>query len=146
MKYGSDILRVAVKEDPLWASHCAHRLFEDRWVEAEPYIMINPGAAYHYSRYVLGGRWPEAEKYIASDAKASFYYAAKVLCRSWPEGEAVLATDPYWGLNYALFVVKGRWLPIEPLILASKDAKLYSEFAGIGDFSKEQVDRQRQAE
>lgn len=54
-----------IKKSPRHAYRYAkYRVQNDRWVEAEPYIMKNPQYAHYYAYNVMKGRWFEAEKYI----------------------------------------------------------------------------------
>ena len=45
-------------------------ILESRWIEAEPFIMKDPGCAHHYAKDILKSRWKEAEQYI----KQNEYY------------------------------------------------------------------------
>lgn len=56
-----------IKKDPVHAYYYAIRVHDERWIEAEPYIMKDPIYAAFYSANVMHERWIEAEQYIKTD-------------------------------------------------------------------------------
>lgn len=66
MEDHTSILHI-IKRVPKYAYYYARFIIEDRWLDAEPFIIKDRGAAHDYARYVLKGRWPEAEPYIKCD-------------------------------------------------------------------------------
>ncbi len=96
----SDIYREAIKKIPKLAYEYAKDMIQERWPEAEPYIMKSEFAAY-YAKYIIKGRWPEAEPYIMRDPVAAFYYARDVITGRWPEAEPIILANPFWASEYA---------------------------------------------
>jgi len=67
---------------PYWLYWYAKNVINDRWIDAEEYIIKDSEWAYSYARYVIKDRWYDAEEYIM-----------KV---------------PYWAYSYTRYVIKGR--------------------------------------
>ena len=63
----------------------ALHVIEDKWPEAEPYMMKDPRWAYYYALHIIKGRWPEAEKYIIKNVQFLYYYASCIIKAQWPE-------------------------------------------------------------
>ena len=95
----------------------AFEVIKDRWPEAEPTIMQDPGFAYCYAENVIGGRWPEAEPIIMKDPEWAYYYAKYTIKGRWPEAEPFIMKDPKHAYHYAQDVIKGRWPEAEPTIM-----------------------------
>jgi hypothetical protein len=56
-----------IKKSPETAYYYALRVHDDRWLEAEPYIIKDPIYAAYYSANVMYKRWIEAEPTIKQD-------------------------------------------------------------------------------
>jgi len=98
----------------------ALNVVQDRWSEAEPYIMQDPIMACNYARYVMNRkRWPEAEPYIAEDPYEAYWYARNIMKeKRFPEAELYIMKDPALAYLYARDIMKGkRWSEAEPYIM-----------------------------
>ena len=106
--YEDDIFKLPDGQEPTPNNFFWHafEVIKDRWPEAEPTIMQDPGGACYYAEYVIGGRWPEAEPYIIE--------------------------DPVWACYYAKYTIKGRWPEAEPTIRENeREWRVYRKRFGI---------------
>jgi hypothetical protein len=88
-----------IYKDPAKAVRWAIK-HNQRFPEAEPYIVNNPGSAIAYAAVVLKGRWPEVEDTLVRSATLAYFYAKDAIKGRWPEAEETLAKDPVWSQNY----------------------------------------------
>lgn len=65
---------------------------------------------------------PELEAFIGSDADAAYFYASH-RGEAFPVGEAAIAANPATALDYTVNVVRRRWTPGEPAILAHQECR-----------------------
>jgi hypothetical protein len=113
-----------IKKSPKLAYYYAKTILDERWPEAEPYIIKDPYWAYVYTYAVINKdhkrenmiRWKEAEPVIMKDAESAGMYAGTILQSRWPEAEPVIMKDPHEASMYAEYVIKGRWEEAEPVI------------------------------
>lgn len=82
-----------------YAPEYAEKVIKGRWPEAEPVILKSPNTASRYAEIVIKGRWPEAEPVIIKDPLAAAVYAEKVLKQRWPEAEWIIAKGPIYPLE-----------------------------------------------
>jgi len=89
-----------------------------RKVTHNPQFWYNPNAeaVYDYAVGIIDNRWPEAELYIMKDPKWAFYYALHTIKSRWEKAEPYIMKNPYYAYYYALYVIKSRWLEAEPFI------------------------------
>ena len=66
----------------------AHILKKDSW------------HAYLYASYVIKDRWVEAEPIIMIDPQSAYYYATTIMDERWLEAEDVIRANLYWGSQY----------------------------------------------
>jgi hypothetical protein len=62
-----ELIKHIIKIMPEHAYQYTYKIIGARWLEAEPYIMIDSSVALMYAQYVIRGRWIEAEDIIIKD-------------------------------------------------------------------------------
>lgn len=84
----------------------------ERWVEAEPFIIQHPKFAYNYAKKYIKGRWPEAEPFIKQKPDCAYSYAIHVIKGRWEEAEEFIAQSSSLSYEYAKNIINGK-LPEE---------------------------------
>jgi len=100
----------------------AQKVIQDRWPEAEPYILRSPNNSTWYAIYVIKGAWPEAEPVIKDNARLSSLYARHALKDRFELGEPAILKNPDEIVDYAIHVLQDRWPEAEPILKADNEA------------------------
>ena len=109
-----------IKTDPELAFTYSLTVLQERWPEAEPYILKSPEIARLYASDLFPGeRWPQLEKLIINNADLAYKYALFNLDNRWPEGEPTIMKDAESAFYYATNVLHKRWPKAEKVILNS---------------------------
>ena len=62
-------------------------------------------------------------------AEYVYWYARFVIKGRWLEGESVIVTNPHWARRYAEYIIEGRWPEAEPYIMKDPDSAFwYAKF------------------
>ena len=117
-----------IKTDPASALNYSLNVLQERWPEAEPYILKSPKIARTYAVEMFPGeRWPQLENLIINDAELAYKYALFNLDKRWPEAEPTIMKDAEIAYYYAINVLKKRWPKAEKMILKSAFAAAYKK-------------------
>ena len=111
----------------------AKLVMQQRWPEAEPYILNSPYSSLMYAIDVIKGRWPEAEPVIKDNARLSSLYARHALKDRFEQGEPAILKNPDEIVDYAIHVLGHRWPEAEPILKADNEApwQEYKAYFGI---------------
>lgn len=111
----------------------AKNVIQDRWPEAEPYILRSPYNSTWYAIEVIKGAWPEAENIIKRNARLSVQYARHAKKGRFEEGEPTILSNPDEIVDYAIHVIGDRWPEAEPILKADNEApwQEYKYYFGI---------------
>ena len=111
----------------------AKNVIQDRWPEAEPYILRSPYNSTWYAIEVIKGAWPEAENIIKRNARLSTQYARHAKKGRFEEGEPTILSNPDEIVDYAIHVIGDRWPEAEPILKADNEApwQEYKYYFGI---------------
>ena len=100
--------KVLQSKNPYAMCSYAETIMNQRWPEAEPYIMTKQSLVYSYARNIIKDRWPEAERYIIThgpvDPREAFEYARDVIKGRWPEAEPYIMENHWWAQKYESFL------------------------------------------
>ena len=130
-----------IMKDPEWATWYAHDILQKRWEEAEPYIVNNPNWAHNYASSLMNNlnEFKEAvkiakqdkiyarlyyrddniidvDKLLSNDDSASIILDKATYYGRMPIYENILL-EPSYIYEYARYIIKGRWLRAEPIIM-----------------------------
>ena len=117
----SNILHI-IKKSPKYAKLYARTIIQDRWLEAEPYIIKDPMYAFWYAYEVIHDRWPEAEPSIMTQPNFACAYARDIIKGRWPEAEPSILESAYCSCEYASYVLKTRWPEAEDIIIKDQQS------------------------
>ena len=100
----------------------AEKVIQDRWPEAEPYILRSPYSSTWYAINVIKGAWPEAENIIKQYARLSNQYARYAKKDRFEEGEPIILGNTDEAVDYAIHVLHKRWPEAERILKAENEA------------------------
>lgn len=100
----------------------AEKVIQDRWPEAEPYILRSPYNSTWYAINVIKGAWPEAENIIKQYARLSNQYARYAKKDRFEEGEPIILGNTDEAVDYAIHVLHKRWPEAERILKAENEA------------------------
>lgn len=100
----------------------AQNVIQDRWPEAEPYILRSPYNSTWYAINVIKGAWPEAEPVIKDNARLSSLYARHASKDRFEQGEPAILKNPDEIVDYAIHVLGHRWPEAEPILKDDNEA------------------------
>lgn len=109
------------------SAYCSARSRDDRILNQEPLLALNPQIAYLYSLKVIGGRFKEAEPTIAKSPEWSVRYARFVLRGRFAKAERHISKDSMWSYEYARKVIKGRLPPRMHRVMAALEGDYFAE-------------------
>ena len=111
----------------------AKNVIQDRWPEAEPYILRSPYNSTWYAIKVIKGAWPEAENIIKQNARLSNQYARYAKKGRFEEGEPIILGNTDEAVDYAIHVLHKRWPEAEPILKAEYETPWYEykDYFGI---------------
>jgi len=109
-EYEDLILNSGVVEVMVWY---ARDIMNERWYDAEPYILKNLDFACLYTMDVIEGRWKELEEYILQmqNPEWAYQYAKRGIEDRWKEGEEIISKNLDVLIRYLRFLEEINKLP-----------------------------------